>query len=91
LEAVLDRGRVFEKLEADLEALRKRERSSSEAAAQFESSRIEAGPSREQAMNFIDLMTLDEGWWASKASTFSIDDFFFCSWSRRRTQDGRSW
>ena len=63
MEAVLERGRVFEKLEADLEALRKRERSSPEAAAQFESSRIEAGPSRAQAMNFIDLMTLDEGWW----------------------------
>jgi hypothetical protein len=87
LQAVLERGRVFEKLEADLEALRKRERSSSEAAAQFESSRIEAGPSREQAMNFIDLMTLEEGVWQLTSAHHRPALLL----SRRRTQDGRSW
>jgi hypothetical protein len=61
LEEVLKRGRVFEKLERELHELRRQQRKDPAEAALFESSRIEAGPSRQQAMDFIDLLTLDEG------------------------------
>ena len=58
---MLRRGRVFEKLELELRALRKAQKKDPAEAASFEGSRIEAGPSRNQAMSFIDLLTLDEG------------------------------
>jgi hypothetical protein len=61
LEEVLKRGRVFEKLERELHELRRQQQKDPAEAALFESSRIEAGPSRQQAMDFIDLLTLDEG------------------------------
>ena len=61
LEEVLRRGRVFEKLELELRTLRKAQKKDPAEAALFEGARIEAGPSRNQAMSFIDLLTFDEG------------------------------
>ncbi len=45
---MLRRGRVFEKLELELRALRKAQKKDPAEAALFEGSHIEAGPSRNQ-------------------------------------------
>jgi hypothetical protein len=68
LEAVLSRGRVFEKLENEFEELRKKERKSEEAAALFKSSRVEAGTSRAQAILLIETMLLLSDWLACRLS-----------------------
>lgn len=64
---MLKRGRVFEKLEREFRELRRQQQKDPPEAAAFETARIGARASRQQAMDFVDLLTLDEG--ASAANT----------------------
>lgn len=61
LEAVIDRGRVFEKLEKEMATQRNKDRKSAAESQLVEGSRIQTGMSREKAMTFMDLMTKEEG------------------------------
>ena len=70
LEEVLKRGRVFEKLDRELRELRRSQQKDPAEAAAFEAARVQAGTSRQQVMDFVDLLTLDDGSIGVCASTF---------------------
>jgi len=70
LEEVLKRGRVFEKLDRELRELRRSQQKDPAEAAAFEAARVQAGTSRQQVMDFVDLLTLDNGSIGVCASTF---------------------
>ena len=67
---MLKRGRVFEKLDRELRELRRSQQKDPAEAAAFEAARVQAGTSRQQVMDFVDLLTLDNGLIGVCASTF---------------------
>jgi hypothetical protein len=60
-EKLLKKANVLGKVEMAFRKKRKQQKKDMEEAALIETSRIQAGMSREQAMLFLDLIQLDEG------------------------------